>query len=92
MEVKGSFAHWYNRRVGRTGSVWEKRFKDRTLLHAEEIRDAANSVHAAPVLLGLADRPDLYPYSGVSANRSPVRVLDSLPVLLGSLPVAVKAA
>jgi hypothetical protein len=92
MEVKGSFAHWYNRRVGRTGSVWEKRFKDRTLLNAEEIKAATIAVHGSPVLLGLADRPDLYPYSGLSSARNPIRMLDALPVREGGVPVAVRAA
>jgi len=92
MELKGSFAHWYNRRIGRTGSVWEKRFKDRTLLNAQEIQAAAVMVHASPVILGLADKPELYPHSGLSAPRNPIRTLDTLAVRAGEVPVAVKAA
>jgi hypothetical protein len=86
MEIKGSFAHWYNRRTGRSGSVWEKRFADRVLLDAEEIVSAARAVHLTPVSYDLVDRPDLYPYSGLAAARHPVSIVDALPVKTGQLP------
>jgi hypothetical protein len=89
MEIKGSFAHWYNRKLGRSGSVWEKRFQDRILLSAEEIRAATLKVHAAPIALGLADRIENYPFTGLTSARNPIRALDKLPVSRGSLPAAV---
>ena len=91
MEIKGSFAHWHNARLGRTGSVWEKRFRDRLLLSTEEIRAAAMEVHLRPVTEGLASSLTGYPYSGFAAGRNAVRVLDKLPVRSGGLPVEVPA-
>jgi hypothetical protein len=86
MEIKGSFAHWHNRRHRRRGSVWEKRFRDELLLSAEEIRAAVMVVHQRPVALGLAERPELYRYSGLSAGRNPIALIDALPVRVGDLP------
>jgi hypothetical protein len=91
MEVKGSFAHWYNVRLGRRGSVWEKRFRDRLLLSVDEIRAAAAEVHLRPLAEGLATDPGRYPYSGLGAGRGSVRLLDRLPVREGALPVEVRA-
>ena len=70
MNVKGAFAYWYNRRLGRRGSVWEKRFGDTPLLSAEEIRAAVLAVHSGPVALGLADSPVEYRWSGLAAART----------------------
>jgi hypothetical protein len=91
MEIKGSFAYWYNRRLGRRGNVWEKRFKDRILLTAEEIRAAALAVHSRPASLGLAESPELYPYYGLSRGGNPVALIDPLPVKCGGLPVRLPA-
>ena len=88
MEVKGSFAYWYNRRLDRRGSVWEKRFRDRVLLSAEDIRTCALEVHSRPTSLGLTERPEEYPYSGLVAGRNPVQVVDHLPVRRGGVPVS----
>ncbi len=90
MDVKGSFAYWYNRRMGRRGSVWEKRFKDVILLSTEEIRAGVLKVHSRPVTLRLSERPEDFPYSGLTAGRNPVKLLDALPVKLGNMPVPVK--
>jgi hypothetical protein len=90
MDVKGSFAYWYNRRAGRRGSVWEKRFKDVILLSTEEIRAGVLKVHSRPVVLRLSERPEDFPYSGLTAGRNPVKLLDALPVKLGNMPVPVK--
>ncbi|MHC4250000.1 MAG: transposase [Planctomycetota bacterium] len=92
MNVKGAFAYWYNRRLGRRGSVWEKRFADTPLLSAEEIRGAVLAVHAGPVALGLADAPQDYRWSGLAAARNPVRLIDPLPVRTGDTPVEIGAA
>ena len=89
MNVKGSFAYWYNRRLRRRGSVWKKRFRDRVLLSAEEIRTAALEVHSRPAALGLSERPELFRYSGLTVGRNPVQVLDPLPVRRGGMPVPI---
>ncbi len=91
MEIKGSFAHWYNVRLGRRGSVWEKRFRDRLLLSTEEIRAAAIEVHVRPALEGLVRDPTSYPYSSFASGRGAVKVVDKLPVRAGGLPVEVSA-
>lgn len=90
MDVKGSFAYWYNRRAGRRGSVWEKRFKDHLLLTTEEIRAGVLKVHSRPVALRLSEKPEDFRYSGLTAGRNPLRLLDTLPVRLGDMPVPVK--
>ena len=91
MEIKGSFAHWYNVRLGRRGSVWEKRFRDRLLLSIEEIRAAAVEVHLRPALEGLVRDPTSYPYSSLCSGPGAVKVVDKLPVRTGGLPVEVSA-
>ena len=91
MEIMGSFAHWYNVRLGRKGSVWEKRFRDRLLLSIDEIHAAEAEVHLRPLAKGLVTDPFCYPYSGLGAGRGSVRLLDRLPVREGALPVEVHA-
>ena len=91
MEIKGSFAHWYNVRLGRRGSVWEKRFGDRLLLSTEEIRAAAVEVHLRPALEGLVRDPTSYPYSSLCSGPGAVKVVDKLPVRTGGLPIEVSA-
>ncbi len=89
MNIKGSFAYWCNRRLRRRGSVWKKRFRDRVLLSAEEIRTAALEVHSRPAALGLSERPELFRYSGLTVGRNPVQLLDPLPVRRGGMPVPI---
>ncbi len=91
MEIKGSFAHWYNLKLGRRGSVWEKRFRDRLLLTPEEIHAAVREVNMRPVAMGLAERPEEYPHSGISTSRRQVPLIDLLPVAGGPVPVEVSA-
>lgn len=90
MEVKGSFAHWYNRRLDRAGSLWERRFESEPLLSAEDIRTRVRRVHGLPLRAGLEDIPGSYPYFGGSRERVPRCPLDPLPVLAGELPVEVQ--
>ncbi len=89
MNIKGSFAYWCNRRLRRRGSVWKKRFSDRLLLSAEEIRAATLQVHSRPAALGLSERPELFRYSGLTVGRNPVQLLDPLPVRRGGMPVPI---
>jgi hypothetical protein len=89
MEIKGSFAHWYNRRLCRSGSVWEKRFRDRVLLTAEEIREASLAVHSQPTIMGMTEAPQDYPFCGLGAAKHPLKLVDPLPVRYGSLPAQV---
>jgi hypothetical protein len=91
MEIKGSFAHWYNVRLGRRGSVWEKRFRDRLLLSTDEIRAAEAEVHLRPLAEGLVTDAVRYPYSGLGSGSGAMRLLDRLPVREGALPGEVRA-
>ena len=65
--VKGRFAREYNLRHSATGSVWQTRFHERTLSTEAALSSAVEYVHNNPVVTGLAEKPEDYPFS--SANE-----------------------
>ena len=73
--IKGRFARSYNQRMGKTGAVWQSRYHERTLLSERALSNAIEYVHVNPVVAGLADRPEQYPWS--SANERYVTDLSS---------------
>jgi putative transposase len=66
--VSQHFSQYINRRQGRTGTLWEGRF--RSCLVADERYSLAcyRYIELNPVRAGIAVRPDEYPWSGYGAN------------------------
>ena len=61
-QVKGVAAHKINKRLGRTGRVWQPESFDQALRRDEGIRQKAEYICANPVRAGLVPREDDYPW------------------------------
>lgn len=75
------YALYANRKHGRIGHAIEKRHDQSPVSTSEGVAAAITSVHALPVRLGLASKPEDWPWSGhrESAGQRPPRLLDSAP-------------
>ena len=60
--IKGAAAHTVNRLLSRKGSVWEAESFDRVLRSDEKQREKAEYICANPVLAGLVDSEDAWPW------------------------------
>jgi hypothetical protein len=67
-EVKQRFAQWYNRRQGRSGPIWEDRFKS-VLLEGDPrlVVTVAAYIDLNPIRAGLVDDPKDYRHTGYAA-------------------------
>ena len=65
--IKGYTARRINAELGQRGSLWQRSFYDRMIRDEEQLLDTVNYVHMNPVVGGLAQDPQGYPYS--SAGR-----------------------
>jgi hypothetical protein len=63
--LKQRFTQWYNRRNGRTGTLWEGRYKS-VIVEDEEtaLRTMATYIDLNPVRAGLTDDPGKYRWCG----------------------------
>ena len=63
--LKQRFSQWYNRRKGRTGVLWEARYKS-VIVEDEEkaLRTMATYIDLNPVRAGITDDPGNYRWSG----------------------------
>jgi REP element-mobilizing transposase RayT len=64
--IKGRFARAYNLSLGRSGSVWQSRYHERTLKGDKALSSAIDYVHHNPVAARLAEEPAEFAWS--SAN------------------------
>lgn len=60
------FGNEYNRRHGRTGALWEGRFRATVVDAGAHLLDCCRFVEWAPVRAGLADLPQDYPWSSAA--------------------------
>jgi len=73
-EFKQRFSQWYNRRMGRKGTLWEERFKS-LLVEGDEkaLMTVAAYIDLNPVRAGMVDRVEDYRWCGyasaVAGNR-----------------------
>ena len=65
--IKGCTARLVNERLDRRGPLWQRSFFGRMIRDERQLLETVNYVHMNPVIAGLADQPDAYPYS--SAGR-----------------------
>ena len=60
--LKAGFAQDLNRRLGRSGAVWQKSFHDHALRDNEDVRQVARYIVANPLRAGLVERIGDYPH------------------------------
>ena len=61
-KLKGKSARLLNRRLGRTGSLWQKSFYDRALRHDDDLLIVARYIVANPIRAGLVKKVGDYPF------------------------------
>jgi hypothetical protein len=76
--IKGFTARQINKTLGRTGSFWQDESFDHLVRNERDWWDKFNYIHANPVIAGLAERPEDYPFSSLVTMHSNGR-LESLP-------------
>jgi REP element-mobilizing transposase RayT len=64
--IKGASAHLVNRKLGRTGKVWQTESFDRVLRTSERLGEKIEYVRNNPVRKGLVGTPDQYPWTWVA--------------------------
>ena len=88
-ELKGRFAQWYNRRYGRTGVLWDGRFKSVLLESGQALASTAAYIDLNPVRAGLCEDPKEYRYCGYAeaVAKGTAEAMEGIRVILG-LPEA----
>lgn len=61
-----SFVYWYNLKYGRTGHLFQDRFKSESVEDDAYFLTVLRYIHLNPVKAGLCGRPEDYPYSSYS--------------------------
>jgi hypothetical protein len=69
--VKQRFTQWYNREHGRTGTLWEGRFKSVLVEGGFAARVVAAYIDLNPVRAGMVSRPEDYRWSSYGVAMSP---------------------
>ncbi len=59
---KGSAARALNKKLGRSGSIWQRGFHDHALRHEEDIRQTARYIVANPLRAGIVESIGAYPH------------------------------
>jgi putative transposase len=70
------YVRYFNRRHGRTGTLWEGRFRSCLVESPDYVLACYRYIELNPVRPGMVDRPDAYPWSSHAANTA--RQADSL--------------
>lgn len=61
--IKGYTARRVNEKLARRRPLWQRSFYDRMLRDERQMLETVNYVHMNPVVAGLAEDPQAYPYS-----------------------------
>ncbi|NCD32166.1 MAG: transposase [Spartobacteria bacterium] len=64
-QVKQRFSCWYNRRNGRYGTLWDRRFKSVLVEDGLALRTMAAYIEMNPVRAGMVDDPKAYRFCGL---------------------------
>ena len=84
--LKQRFTQWYNRRNGRTGTLWEGRYKS-VIVQDEDsaLRTMASYIDLNPVRAGLTDDPGTYRWSGYAeAVTGDAQALENIAQITGT--------
>ncbi|NCD34415.1 MAG: transposase [Spartobacteria bacterium] len=63
-QVKQRFSHWYNRRNGRFGTLWDARFRSVLVEGGDVLRIVASYIEMNPVRAGMSSDPSMYRFCG----------------------------
>lgn len=69
--VAGRYTRYYNRSAGRTGTLWEGRYRSSLVERESYLLACCRYIELNPVRAGLVAKPDLYIRGPVAANDSP---------------------
>ena len=72
-ELKQRYSQWYNKRVGRKGSLWEGRFKSVLVEDGEALHTMCKYVDLNPVRAGLVKDPKDYRWCGYAEAEAGVK-------------------
>lgn len=61
--ICGRYVYWYNTKYRRTGPLFQDRFKSEPIEDEASFLNVLRFIHQNPVIAGLSDKPDEYPYS-----------------------------
>jgi putative transposase len=67
-ELSQTYAHYFNRKYARTGTLWEGRFRSCLVESAPYVLACYRYIELNPVRAGLVAHPSLYPWSSYAAN------------------------
>lgn len=62
------YSYYFNRRHGRTGHLWESRFRSSLILSPEYVLACHRYIELNPVRAGMATDPEAYEWSSCAAN------------------------
>jgi putative transposase len=94
--LAGSYARWFNTKHGRTGTLWEGRFRSSLIQQDAHFMACMRYIELNPVRSGLATSPQQYPWSSYRHHAglevSPTVSDHSLYWALGNTPFDREAA
>jgi putative transposase len=67
-ELSQTYAHYFNRKYARTGTLWEGRFRSCIVESAAYVLACYRYIELNPVRAGLVAHPALYPWSSYASN------------------------
>jgi len=67
-ELSQGYAHYFNRKYARTGTLWEGRFRSCVAQSARYVLACYRYIELNPVRAGIVAHPGLYPWSSYAAN------------------------
>jgi REP element-mobilizing transposase RayT len=67
------YARWFNWRHGRTGHLFERRYRSYAVRTDAALQSLARYIHLNPVQAGIVERPHEYPWSSYSAYLGRLR-------------------
>ena len=86
--LKQRFSQWYNRRKGRTGVLWEGRYKSVIVEEeAKALRTMATYIDLNPVRAGIIEDPADYRWSGYAeAMAGKAEAMEGIACIIGATP------
>ncbi len=66
--IKGYSARIVNGKLGRHGPLWQRSFYDRMIRNEQQLLETVSYVHMNPVVAGLVEKPEEYPYSSAQQD------------------------
>ncbi len=66
--IKGYTARLVNEKLARRGPLWQRSFYDRMIRDERQLLETVTYVHMNPVVAGLVEDPEAYPYSSAGQD------------------------